>query len=266
MRIRDVDLNSEEWRNLVFEGRNKEYGAYYLRRTSARRHLLALFIVIAAVIISISFLKIIHFNRVLQAQDYEYNVKTIELSNLIGWEESIRNTQVKVEEKPSLKEIVKFTPPTIAKDETMEEAREELQETNLVSDSTDVSSGLEEDTILIDSEVTKLNADEDTTAVDEKNRNAEFPDGKTALLRYIYQNIHYPPDAVKQRIQGRVVCSFIVNEDGSLSEVTLVHGVYTLLDEEVQRVIRSMPLWKPAMKDGKAIKIKYMMPVVFRMN
>jgi len=267
--VRDVDLNSEEWCDLVFEGRNKEYGAYYLRKTSTRRHSLALSIIMVAVIVLIFLLKIIHFNRTQQIRDYDYNVKPIELSNLIWLEESDHNNQVKTEEKPSLEEIVKFMPPTIAKDENIEQVQKELQETNLAPDSLDnLSSELEEDSLLLDRESAQLNREEENDAAStaERNRNAEFQDGRTALLRYIYQNIHYPPEAFKQQINGRVVCSFIVNEDGSISDATLVHSVYTSLDEEVLRVIRSMPLWKPALKDGKPVKIKYIMPVVFRLN
>jgi len=268
MRVKDVDLNSEEWCDLVFEDRNKEYGAYYLRKTSTRRHLLALSIVIAATIVIILLLKIIQFSRTQQTLD-DYEVKPIELSSLIMMEENNNNqtqVQVKAEKKPSLKELTAFTPPTITKDETNIQDLKELQETNLAQDSTDASS-LKEDSLLLQQEIAKQNQEEDdTAAVDEKNRNAQFQDGRTALLRYIYQNIHYPPAALKQRINGRVICSFIVNEDGSLSDITLVQGVYTFLDDEVLRVVRSMPEWKPALKDGKPVKIKYVMPVVFKLN
>jgi len=266
MNIRDVDLNSEEWCDLIFEDRNKEYGAYYLRKTSNARHLFALSFIMAATIIILLLVKVIHFNRTQQLLDYEYEVKAIELSSLIGLEENHNNQiQVKPEEKPDVKEIAAFTPPTITQDEILQNLTE-LQETDLASDSTGESAS-EEDSLLLQRETAKLNQEEnDTTAIDEKNRNAQFQDGKTALLRYIYQNIHYPPAALKQRINGRVICSFIVNEDGSLSDITLVQGVYAFLDDEVLRVIGSMPLWKPAMKEGKPIKIKYIMPVVFKLN
>ena len=266
---RDVDLNSEEWRNFVFENKNKEYGAYYLRKTSTLRHVFALFFVIAATAIVIFLFKIIHFDQDQQIKDSDYEVKPIELSSLIELEEHRENiNQIVPEEKPQLKEIVQFTPPIIEKDENIVEDLKELQETDLSPDSTDTASELE-DSLLLAQETAQANKEEDendSVATNEKNRNAAFQDGKAALLRYIYQNIHYPPEALKKRINGRVVCSFIVNEDGSLSDITLVKGVYASLDEEVQRVIRSMPLWKPALKDGKAVKIKYVMPVVFKLN
>ena len=268
MRVKNVDLNSEEWCDLVFENRNKEYGAYYLRKTSTRRHLLALFIVLVAIIFIILLLKTIQFGLTRQTSD-DYEVKPIELSSLIMMEENDNNqtqVQVKAEENPSLKELTAFTPPIITKDEIDIQDLKELQETKLAPDSTDASA-LKEDSLLLQREIAEQNREEDdTAAVNEKNRNAQFQDGKTALLRYIYQNIHYPQAALKQRINGRVVCSFIVNEDGSLSDVTLVQGVYVFLDDEVLRVVRSMPVWQPALKDGKPVKIKYVMPVVFKLN
>ena len=259
--MKEVDLNSKEWCDLIFEGRNKDYGAYYLRKTAARRRLVALSAVIAFTVVVILLMKLIHFEQTVHTQNYE--VKPIELSSLIGLEES----HTKTEEKSPEKKIVKIAPPTIAKDDEVTEEQKELQETNLSPDSIDTST-LEEDSLLLQQEKTATDQEDepDSTVLDEKNRNAQFQDGKTALLRYIYQNIHYPPAALKQRINGRVVCSFIVNEDGSLSDVALVQGVYIFLDEEVIRVINSMPLWKPAMKDGKPVKVKYVMPVVFKLN
>jgi protein TonB len=265
MRIRDVDLNSEEWRDLVFENRNTEYGAYHLRKTSTLRHLFSLFTVISGLIIIFILSSIIRFNRTLQTQVNEYEIKPIELSDLIWLEDNIvKNKQIKAEEKPP-EEIVKFTPPVITKDEFIVEDLNEIQKVIVLPDSIDTFSELVDDTFFLHSEISQQNREEkyDTAVINEKNRNAVFQDGRIALLRYIYQNIQYPPLALKQRIKGRVICSFIVNEDGSISDVTLVQGIYFSLDEEVLRVIRSMPLWNPALQDGKAIKIKYIMPVVF---
>ena len=269
---KDVDLNSDAWCDLVFEGRNQEYGAYHLRKTSSKRHLFALIIVFVAIIvitITISLTKLFHFDQIQQAGDYE--LKAIELSNLIGLEESGNSNRAKAEEKPPLKEIAKFAPPTIAEDDSIVEDPEELQETIFAGDSIDGDTflSLEEDALLLHQKIAQLNQKEESdataTAPDEKNKNAEFPDGHTGLMRYIYQNIHYPPAALKQRIDGRVVCSFIINEDGSISDITLLRGVYVFLDEEVLRVVGSMPSWKPAMKDGKAIKSKCIMPIVFKL-
>ena len=94
----------------------------------------------------------------------------------------------------------------------------------------------------------------------------EFPGGRTALIRYIHSYLKYPSAAQKQRIKGKVVCSFIVNEDGAVSDVKLEESVYIFLDDEALRVLRTMPKWKPGKKDGKSVKVKCYVPVVFELR
>jgi protein TonB len=261
MIIKDVDLNSDRWCDLVFEGKNQEYGAYNLRKTSTKRHLLALSIVIITFSVILFLFKFVHFNPTQNALEYE--VKLMELSSLDGLEESYRrDPPVKIIKKPSLEEIVKFTPPMVTEDENIANDTEELQETNTDSESDSINTAF----ALTEEEAFLLRVEEqDTALIDEKNRDAEFPGGRVELIRYIYQNIRYPSVAIKQRIQGRVVCSFIINEDGSVSNIALIQGVYSFLDEEALRVIGIMPRWKPAMKDGKPVKTKCIVPIVFRL-
>ncbi|GHS91858.1 protein TonB [Bacteroidia bacterium] len=93
----------------------------------------------------------------------------------------------------------------------------------------------------------------------------EYPGGRGALIRYIYQNLKYPSVALKQRIQGKVVCSFIVMEDGSIFDVKLEQSVYIFLDDEALRVLRTMPQWKPGIKNGKSVKMKCYVPIIFKL-
>jgi protein TonB len=92
-----------------------------------------------------------------------------------------------------------------------------------------------------------------------------FKEGYAALIRFIFNTVEYPATALKQRIAGRVWCSFIVNSDGSISDVRLEQGVYPLLDEEALRVLRIMPPWEPGVIDGKPVKMRVYLPVVFKL-
>ncbi|MCL1934587.1 MAG: TonB family protein [Candidatus Azobacteroides sp.] len=92
----------------------------------------------------------------------------------------------------------------------------------------------------------------------------QFPGGQTALIRFIYENIRYPSTALKQRIEGRVWCSFIVEPDGSVSNVQLEKGVYIFLDEEAVRVLKNMPAWIPGRTKGENVAIKVYIPIVFK--
>jgi protein TonB len=91
-----------------------------------------------------------------------------------------------------------------------------------------------------------------------------FPGGQAALARYIYNHIQYHPVALKQRIQGRVWCSFVVNCDGSVSDVKLEEGIYVFLDEEAVRVLQMMPPWIPGTVNGEKVRVKIYLPVVFK--
>ncbi|RGM48063.1 MULTISPECIES: M56 family metallopeptidase [Bacteroides] len=95
----------------------------------------------------------------------------------------------------------------------------------------------------------------------------EFPNGgMPGLMKYLGKNVKYPIEAHANNIEGRVVVHFIVNKDGSISNVGLTRSVDPLLDKEAIRVISSMPKWKPGMQRGKAVRVKYTVPVMFRLQ
>ena len=85
-------------------------------------------------------------------------------------------------------------------------------------------------------------------------------------MKYLGKNVKYPIEAHANNIEGRVVVHFIVNKDGSISNVGLTRSVDPLLDKEAIRVISSMPKWKPGMQRGKAVRVKYTVPVMFRLQ
>ena len=94
----------------------------------------------------------------------------------------------------------------------------------------------------------------------------EFPGGITALIKYIYGNVKYPDDAKYYGYQGKVYVQFVVNTDGTISNVNVEHGVCSLLDEESIRVIKSMPAWIPGENEGNKIKVRLTFPVSFVLN
>lgn len=94
----------------------------------------------------------------------------------------------------------------------------------------------------------------------------EFPGGTAALLDYLRKNIKYPAICRENNIQGRVLVTFIVNKDGAIVEPEVVKSVHPQLDREALRVIASMPNWKPGSQRGKPVRVKYTVPVNFRLN
>ena len=95
----------------------------------------------------------------------------------------------------------------------------------------------------------------------------EFPDGgMSGLMQFLSKNIRYPVNAQKNGTQGRVTVQFVVNADGSISNIGIIRGVDPELDGEAVRVISTMPNWKPGMQKGKAVRVKYTVPVMFRLS
>lgn len=94
----------------------------------------------------------------------------------------------------------------------------------------------------------------------------EFPGGEAELFHYISKNIHYPQKAREKGIQGRVFIGFIVEKDGSISNVRNLRGVDSELDAEAIRVVESMPRWKPGMHRGEPVRVSYQIPIVFKLE
>ena len=94
----------------------------------------------------------------------------------------------------------------------------------------------------------------------------EFPGGMAALMQYLGKNIKYPTIAQETGIQGRVIVQFVVNRDGSIVDAKVVRSVDPYLDKEAIRVISSMPKWKPGKQRNKAVRVKYTLPVMFRLQ
>lgn len=94
----------------------------------------------------------------------------------------------------------------------------------------------------------------------------QFPGGQIAMLKYIMENIKYPKQIMEEGIQGRVTVSFIVEKDGRVSNVRLLRSVQPSLDKEAIRVVKSMPKWTPGKHNGKPVRVRFNLPVMFKLN
>ena len=94
----------------------------------------------------------------------------------------------------------------------------------------------------------------------------EFPGGETEMMKFLSKNVVYPTIASENGIQGRVMVGFVVERDGSVSDVKVLRGVDPSLDKEAIRVVKSMPKWKPGMQTGKPVRCRFTIPVNFRLR
>lgn len=94
----------------------------------------------------------------------------------------------------------------------------------------------------------------------------KFPGGMQAMMKYLSTNVKYPVEAQKKGVSGRVIIQFVVMEDGTLGQEKVVRGVDPLLDEEALRVVKAMPKWTPGVADGKTVKVRFTIPVMFSLS
>ena len=109
----------------------------------------------------------------------------------------------------------------------------------------------------------QVTADKDTAVMRTVEQIPEFPGGIVQFMKWLTRNLRYPPQAQQQKIQGKVVISFIVNKDGSISAPTIVKSVDPVLDSDAMRVVRMMPRWKPGMEKGKPCRTMFAIPINF---
>ena len=108
--------------------------------------------------------------------------------------------------------------------------------------------------------------DSDQKVYDAVEQMPSFPGGQGALMQWLSENVKYPVVAQENGVQGRVVVAFVVEKDGSITDVRVVRSIDPVLDQEAQRVMMSMPRWKPGTKNGSAVRVKYNVPVSFRLS
>jgi protein TonB len=274
-----IDLIDNGWVDLVFEGKNQAYGAYQLRKNTGVRNLKALitmfvgFAIIAAIVIAK-----VSFDNYMASRNAAIETD-VELQSLAEKKE-IKQEKKDDPDDPGkieverVKSSVAFTVPEIKKDNEVKEDQEmksqdDLAETNTAigaftvegNDETAEVKHVEEK--IAEPEPPKV---EETKVFDVVEQMPSFPGGPSALMQYLSSNIKYPVVAEENGVQGRVVCTFVVERDGSITDVRVVKSVDPSLDKEAMRVVKSMPKWIPGKQNGSAVRVKYTVPVTFRLQ
>jgi len=274
--VHDINLTSQKWIDMIFEGKNKDYGAYTLRMTSPKRHLIAFVSVAILVLTAISIPKLTNSfgNNQLNGDKYGQVNMDPNLKLPISEEKPEPVKPVYTTPPPELISTIKFTAPVIKPDEQVKPEEEIISQTNLNKDNTAISienvKGTDEDhgvDIATLKENISIVAEENTEEIHEfVEQPPSFPGGDAALMEYLGKSINYPTVAQENGVQGKVSCSFVVGKDGSIQDVKVERGVDASLDKEAARVIKSMPKWIPGRQGGNAVKVKFYLPVVFKLN
>ena len=274
-----VDLIDKNWVELVFDGRNKEYGAYVLRKETGMRNIKSMLLVFAVIIAIMAGVaaKVAIENAFPKKVAIETDV---ELTKLAEKKEAKveKKAPVKVEEQKVVEKVkssVKFTPPVIKKDSEVKpeeelKSQEDLNKTKTAIGSFDVKGNdeaggevLKAKEVIAQPEPPK---EEETKVFDVVEVMPSFPGGQAALFEWLSKNIKYPVVAEENGVQGRVIVTFVVERNGSITDVQVVKSVDPSLDKEAVRVVKAMPHWIPGKQNGSAVRVKFTVPVTFRLQ
>ena len=282
---REVNLSSREWCDLVFEGKNKDFGAYVIRTESTKRHNLAvLWALIGTVAVAALTFGLMKANQYLEERRLAalQDQKTYIVDFTPETEEQQPEQQIIEPEEPEVLEdvlsSVKVTELQIVDDDKVRPedeilTQEEIEETNKAFGQTNVDNGQDErdkfQTAVTDVVVEKPVEKPKETVVQvfrSVEQMPQFPGGEAALMKYLQSHINYPPMAVENGVQGRVVVQFVVDKTGKVGEVVVVRNVDKDLDKEAVRVCKSLPKFTPGRQNGQAVAVWYTLPVTFKLQ
>jgi len=260
-------VDTSRWEDIVFEHRNKAYGAYYIRNVYSRHVMLATLIASLIVALILVFPRIAEFFKT-QVDVEEVGLKQIKYTDLAPPPPIDKNTPPppKLDVPPPVKTIIKFLPPKVTDKQIVEEEKmptiEEIKENDTGVETVEGTG----DVIFEEpvEEILKEESDEDVifTVVEQQ---AEFDGGFEAMAKFIAKNMKYPAQARRMGVEGSVFVSFVVDREGNISDPQVIKGISADCDREAIRVVKAMPPWKPGKQNGKPVKSRFVLPIKFRL-
>ena len=283
---KDVDLSSKEWTDLIFEGKNKNFGAYTLRRASDRRHNIAvLFVLIGLVVVLIGgyfWGKYSDFRREQRELELQAQIEQ-QLADMAAAEEEAPQEEEEIPqamEEPQAEEAlpeeilntIKDTEIAIAADEEVTEditSKDDVAESTAAAGATTFDQGTDDLNVVREHKDEIIVEEKHEAPVKEEIFNAveqmpQFPGGEAELLKYISTHIKYPTMAAENNIQGRVVVKFVVQKNGKVGDVIVLRGKDPDLDKEAVRVVKTLPDFIPGKMNGQSVSVWYTLPIQFK--
>ena len=241
--------------DIIFENRNKSYGAYYIRKRYNSTTILSALGVVTLSAVTIILISASAPDHV-AAKSEPGIVVVVQPDNLID----PNKITAPVPQKPVVAAPqYRYIEPDIVDDTVnIDQVMMPMEfAANLVKDG-DITSIV--DTVVYAEVYDRPEDPEPFTFVQEP---PEYPGGNAALLKFIAENTRYPEEAIENNIQGKVFVKFAVAADGSVTRIQIMRGVHPLLDKEAERVVSTLPLWKPGRQNGRPVPVWFNVPVNF---
>ncbi len=272
-----LDLVSLEWTDLVFEGRNQNYGAYQLRTETSKRNLWSIiFVVLLAILLYLG----LTLENMVEAHRTVENTQIVEVTSLrdkkdvkVERKEEIKIEPERIVEK--VKSSIKFTAPVIKEDDLVNE-EEEIKLDEIENSNKAIGAFTVEGNDEVGGEVLKVKEEiaqpeppkheEDNKVFEVVEQMPSFPGGYAALMQWLGSNMKYPTIAAENNVQGRVIVQFVVEKDGSITDVHVAKSVDPSLDKEASRVVKAMPKWIPGKQNSSPVRVRFTVPVTFKLQ
>lgn len=266
---------NEKLNEIVFHFKNKEYGAYWLRKLYKKHISLAIWIVILAFTTMVSAPVI--YKAIKPKEDIaKKKLKVIDYTQL-SEPPSIdkKEEKIEVDAPPPLKSTIKFLPPVVKPDEQVTEeyipSQEELKEVDpgKLTQQGDPG-GVDYSLLDIEEEkqpeVVKKEEEKEAEIFTYVEEMPSFPGGPEEMFRFFSSNIQYPEIAKRAGVEGKIFVSFVVTRNGAIRDVAVVKGIGAGCDEEAVRVVKTMPNWNPGKQNGNPVSVRVSIPIIFKLN
>ena len=282
---KDVDLSSKEWRDLVFEGKNKEFGAYTLRAASEKRHTKSIIIVLSVLIPGLILLALFYNGVFGKPDEEQISISTdVELTSFEDTMEEEIEEEETFELPPEPEEIIvpeevaneqQVTAILVTEDENYEEDKQVKNQDEVLDNASmigqvNVTEGVEDlnKTRIIDQVVAEEKPVEEEKVYNMAmvEQQPEFPGGQAAMYKWLSEHMNYPAVAAEEGVQGKVIVEFVVSKTGAVENVRVLRGRHPALDKEAVRVVKAMPNWNPGRNNSQPVKVTYTLPVQFKLQ
>jgi protein TonB len=257
---------SQSWDDIVFENRNKDYGAYLNRKSYSKSVVIATLITFLILIFVLAFPAIKAFLGSLGEKE-EVVVRNTTVVSLDQPPPITPNQPPPPDIRipPPVKTIIKFLPPKVTEKEVVEEdpmpTQEEIKNNETGSEDVqgDVTSTFEEP-------VKEVEVEDVNKVFLVVEQPPEFEGGLEAMYKFIGKNMKYPASARRMNIEGSVFVGFVVDADGKISEASIIKGISADCDKEALRVVQMMPKWRPGKQSGRPVRVKFVLPIKFKLD
>lgn len=273
----NAQISKASLNDIIFEGRNKAYGAYVLRRLYQRHVTRALIIATSIFLLLISFPLISAYLKARQPKEEKKNLQENVLMDAPPLDDTKPPPPPPPPEAPPPPppklSTVKFTPPVVKKDEEVKKQevpdQEELKEKTVATVTVQGNTNAPDLTELASGEGDKVvEAVVENKVYTYVEQMPELPGGggNAAIVAAIQKASKYPPLALRNQVEGRIFVSFTVNAQGEVSDVKVVKGLGSGLDEETIRAVKTLPRFNPGKQNGRAVSVSFTVPITFKIQ